>query len=174
MTNLQILAHNLLQCTIGEVDNTPVIQLATLADIGQLPLFNTFLAKFWQLINHGNLQQTPADLLANLAPEWRTVKSVLAHLAYSPHPHAAGAFAESLFQPNIWLGQSYYRIRRFRNSDIPVTSDITAAICYVAFLEAQAVSTALSISLENLSGGLTVLNPEVLGREAADGSHERY
>jgi len=171
MKPIAILSHNILQCTLGTDQSGPIVQTATLAAIGQLPAFEYLLAKYWQLINNGALPTPPKDILPDIQAEWLTLQAVLAHYAYTSHlPFHPTAFASAITAPNIWLGQSYYRIRRLIGSDIPKT-DITSAILLVAHYEVAAAV----LAVEEAAAGLRepmLLNAEVFDNHAAERSHE--
>lgn len=172
MKPLSIFSHNLLQSYVGDNEDGPVVQVATLAEIGQLDTFNYFTAKLWQLVNHGNLPTPPRNVLGELKAEWRTVLPILAHFAYNSqlsfHPTQ---FAAGLVSPNIWLGQSYYRIRRLLNSDIPKTSDIESSILLVAHYEAAAVVLALEDACSSLVNPV-ILNSDQFDQQSIEQAHE--
>lgn len=171
MTPLSIFSHNILQCSLGTNEDGPIVQLATFHDVGQLDAFNFLLAKYWQIVNAGNLQQPPSNLLGSLEAEWRTFLCVAAHYAYSPHlPFSPSQFSSAITQPNLWLGQSYYRIRRLLSPDIP-RGDVVSSILLVAHYEAAGAEFALKAAAETLKDPI-VLNNEILEHNSPEYSHE--
>lgn len=171
MNPLSVFSHNILQCSLGTNEDGPIVQTATLHDIGQLDAFNFLLAKYWQIVNAGNLQQPPSNILSTLEAEWRTFLCVAAHYAYSPHiPFSAASFSSSIIQPNLWLGQSYYRIRRLLSPDIP-RGDVVSAIHLVAHYEAAGAEFALKAAAETLKGP-RIYNADILENQSTEYSHE--
>lgn len=171
MKPISIFSHNILQCCLGTNEDGPIVQTATLAEINQLSAFDFLLAKYWQIINNGGLAQPPKNILKDIGPEFLTLQSVLAHYAYSIGDFQSARFAGALLSPNIWLGQSYYRIRRLIQSDIP-KADIISAIYLVSHYEAAGADVALKLAVETLPADLITLNTEVLKSNSPEAAQD--
>lgn len=151
LTNLQILAHNVSYSYLGvDQNNVPVIQTSTL-DIGKsLDAFETLLREFYAAHTSFPLFKGKiTDLLAALAAEYQTIQSVLKHLAYSNQEFSPQLYGEEIYKPNIWAGQSLYRLINLTRWGACDAHNIEQAIRAVAAAEAQCVFRAACMAAQS-------------------------
>lgn len=150
MTNLQILAHNVLYAHIGfDQNGVPALQTSVLAAGNSLSPFEYFLKRF-ATAHTGEVYDAHSInwLLANFAAEFHTMRSVVADLAYSKQDFSPQAFAEGILKPNDWIGRSYHRLVNLTHGGYSHHTTIKDSILAVAASEAIAVRNSIIAAAE--------------------------
>lgn len=150
MNALKTLSHNILYAHIGfDGAGVPVVQTSALQAANSLQPFTDFLRLFAQITTDENWQAYELPLLLNsFGPEFYTIKAVLTELAYSNREFSPSTFAEGLYKPNIWIGQSYHRLTSLSRK--PANSaTIKDTILSLAAEEAAAVYNAITTTANN-------------------------
>lgn len=171
ITPPRILAHNLLRSIVGMDGSAPIIQPAILA-AGECEVDTlNFLHRFARIHTTQPWENCSLDyLVSHLAAEFSTILAVARHVAYYATPFNAQNFADSLQDPNIWLGQSYYRIGNLIiNSNSNHSPNwIQSSIRVLAATEALEVQSALAQCM----GIYTLVDLDIFNRESGEDSHD--